>query len=174
MREGVPVGPGPRGSLDDRDGDRRSPCAPAAVDVHAALAAIVGDARVRRDASLAPYTTFRVGGRADWLAEARGETELVRLLAAAGELGLPVTMLGGGGSNVLVADEGVRGLVVRSWHGGVSEVGARGRPRLGRGDDQRAGPLDDPPRTGGPRGVGRHTRHGGAARSTATRTSGIS
>ena len=121
MREGVPVGPGPRGSLDDRDGDRRSPCAPAAVDVHAALAAIVGDARVRRDASLAPYTTFRVGGRADWLAEARGETELVRLLAAAGDLGLPVTMLGGG-SNVLVADEGVRGLVVRSWHGGVSEV----------------------------------------------------
>ena len=121
MREGVTSGLDPRGNPGDRAPDRVPPSLPTTADVHATLASVVGDARIHRDVCLAPYTTFRVGGRADWLAEARSETELVRLLAAAGGLGLPITMLGGG-SNVLVADEGVRGLVIRAWHGGVSEV----------------------------------------------------
>lgn len=121
MREGVTSGHDPRGTPGHRATDRRPPPLPTAVDVHASLAAVVGAARIHRDVCLAPYTTFRVGGRADWLAEARSETELVRLLAAASRLGLPVTMLGGG-SNVLVADEGVRGLVIRAWQGAVSEV----------------------------------------------------
>jgi UDP-N-acetylmuramate dehydrogenase len=72
--------------------------------------------RVRRHAPLAPYTTFRVGGPADWLVLAQGANEVKAALAAARTAGLPVTILGGG-SNVLVADAGVRGVVIRI-HGG--------------------------------------------------------
>jgi UDP-N-acetylmuramate dehydrogenase len=76
----------------------------------------IGGGRLERDASLAPLTTFKVGGPADWLATARSGEDVRRLLVAASELGLPVTVLGGG-SNVLIADRGLRGLVIRI-HGG--------------------------------------------------------
>lgn len=82
---------------------------------------------VQAEASLAPYTTFKVGGPADWLFHARSAADVRAAVAAARSDGLKVTILGGG-SNVLVADAGVRGLVVRI-HGGdvraVSETMAR-------------------------------------------------
>jgi len=79
----------------------------------------LGNARVLRDLALAPMTTFRVGGRADWYVEVRGADEIRRVLAIARRAGLPVSMLGGG-SNVLVADSGVRGVVMRLRGGEVS------------------------------------------------------
>jgi UDP-N-acetylmuramate dehydrogenase len=75
------------------------------------LTALFGD-RVRQGAPLAPLTTFKIGGTADWLIDARSEDELRAALAIAAGAGEPVTILGGG-SNVLVADAGVRGLVIR-------------------------------------------------------------
>jgi len=81
------------------------------MDVDRRLSAIFGD-RVRRDAPLAPLTTFKVGGTADWLIDARSEEELLGAIAIARGAGQPITMLGGG-SNVLVSDAGVRGLVIR-------------------------------------------------------------
>ena len=77
--------------------------------------------RARRDALLAPLTTFRVGGPADWLVEPRTSDEIVTALKLASEAGVAVTMLGGG-SNVLVSDEGVRGLVIRPRGGEISRV----------------------------------------------------
>src|SRR5204863_8495917 len=77
--------------------------------------------RARRDVSLAPLTTFRVGGPADWLVEPRTSDEITTALKLASEAGVAVTMLGGG-SNVLVSDDGVRGLVIRPRGGEVSEV----------------------------------------------------
>ena len=65
---------------------------------------------------LAAFTTFKVGGPADWFVRAQRASEVKTALAAARADGLPVTVLGGG-SNVLVADAGVRGLVIRV-HGG--------------------------------------------------------
>ena len=73
--------------------------------------------------------------------------------------GVPVTMLGGG-SNVLVADRGVRGLVIRPRGGEVRARWRRQRARRRGGDDQRAGALDDQSRLRRPRGVGRHAGHG--------------
>lgn len=64
------------------------------------------------DAPLAPLTTFGVGGRADVLARVRSVRALREVLDAASRGGLPVTVLGGG-SNVLIADAGVRGVVIR-------------------------------------------------------------
>ena len=79
--------------------------------------------RARANAVLAPLTTFHVGGPADWLVETRSAEEVVAALRIASNAGLPVTMLGGG-SNVLVSDEGVRGMVIRSRGGEVSRVDA--------------------------------------------------
>ena len=91
------------------------------VDVFSkALTETFGD-RARRQVSLAPLTTFRVGGPADWLVEPRTSDEIVAALKFASAAGVPVTMLGGG-SNVLVSDEGVGGLVIRPRGGEVSHV----------------------------------------------------
>jgi len=78
---------------------------------------------IERQASLAPYTTFKVGGPADWLFHARSAEDVRAAVAAALSDGLPVTVLGGG-SNVLVADAGVRGLVIRIHGGDVRAVSA--------------------------------------------------
>ena len=68
---------------------------------------------LRHDVSLAPITTLRVGGPADRLAEPGTRDELVATLDAAREAGVPWLVLGNG-SNVVVADRGVRGLVIRN------------------------------------------------------------
>lgn len=74
-------------------------------------AAALGD-RWQADVPLAPLTTFKVGGPAEFLADISSEAELRALVREASDAGIPVTPLGGG-SNVLVADEGIRGVVVR-------------------------------------------------------------
>jgi UDP-N-acetylmuramate dehydrogenase len=84
--------------------------------VESRLREALGADRVQRDAPLAPFTTFKVGGLADWLVTVRSADEIRRALAAAHECRLPVTVVGGG-SNVLIADAGLRGLVIRI-HGG--------------------------------------------------------
>jgi UDP-N-acetylmuramate dehydrogenase len=67
---------------------------------------------IQRDYPLARLTTIRTGGRAELFARARAIGELERLLAWAGDEGLEVGVVGSG-SNLLVADAGVRGLVVK-------------------------------------------------------------
>lgn len=83
-----------------------------------------GPGRVQRDVRLAPLTTFKVGGPADLLLESRSEEEVIRAVTLAHASGVHVTMLGGG-SNVLIADRGVRGLVIRPKGGEVTPVGDR-------------------------------------------------
>jgi UDP-N-acetylmuramate dehydrogenase len=81
----------------------------------ARLRAAFGD-RVEAQAPLAALTTFRVGGAADWLVALTGADEIRLALTLARAAAVPVHVLGGG-SNLLVADAGVRGLVIRV-HGG--------------------------------------------------------
>lgn len=69
-------------------------------------------ARVVPDASLAPFTTFKVGGPADVLVETRGAEEMLDVIRIAHGHGVPLTVLGGG-SNVLISDRGLRGIVIR-------------------------------------------------------------
>src|SRR3989344_5601911 len=61
---------------------------------------------------LAPYTNFKVGGPADYFVEVKNTDELTEALRFAKKKGAPVVILAGG-MNVLVSDEGFRGLVVR-------------------------------------------------------------
>ena len=65
-----------------------------------------------RDADMRQYTTLKLGGKADWLAFPRSGEEIAALFAEAGNAGLPVTVIGHG-SNLLVLDGGIRGLVIR-------------------------------------------------------------
>jgi UDP-N-acetylmuramate dehydrogenase len=81
------------------------------MDLATRLREAFGD-RVRGAVPLAPLTTFKVGGPADWLIDLQDGSELRAAASIASEAGVPLTILGGG-SNVLVADEGIRGLVVR-------------------------------------------------------------
>ncbi len=63
-------------------------------------------------APMSRYTTLRLGGPADVLCEPAAAAEIAWALACARELGAPVTVIGNG-SNLLVRDGGVRGLVLR-------------------------------------------------------------
>ncbi len=99
--------------------------------------------RLLRNEVMSRYTAARLGGAADWLYVAKESTEeLVAVVSAAWEQGVPVRILGGG-ANVLVSDKGVRGLVVINdvsavtfgdWHNGqnVSVTGGTGLTVLAR------------------------------------------
>lgn len=82
--------------------------------------------------NLAPYTTFRVGGPARFFVIASSEEELEQAVEFASEKSLPIFVLGGG-SNVLISDEGFDGLVIKNEIRGVDFLGLD--PRL-RGDDR--------------------------------------
>jgi UDP-N-acetylmuramate dehydrogenase len=67
---------------------------------------------VRPDFPLARLTTVRTGGAADWFARPESEPALLELLAWAGEEGLALGTIGSG-SNLLVGDDGFRGLAIK-------------------------------------------------------------
>ena len=69
-----------------------------------------GDA-VQENISLAPYTSARIGGNADVLVMVKSASELMDVMQVLWEHEIPYYVLGGG-SNVLVSDKGVRGVVV--------------------------------------------------------------
>jgi len=66
---------------------------------------------IAENALLRDYTSMRVGGPADLLISPAGEEEAVRVLQLAQQEGIPVCLLGNG-SNLLVSDEGFRGVVL--------------------------------------------------------------
>jgi len=67
---------------------------------------------VRLDEPMASHTWLKVGGPAQMFAEPSSLDELEKLVKAADRQGVPVRMLGGG-SNLLIRDEGVSGLIIR-------------------------------------------------------------
>ncbi len=79
--------------------------------------------RVKADEPLARYTTFKIGGPADYFYEAKTSDECAAAVAIARKLNLPVFILGGG-SNILIGDKGIRGMVIRnlSTHIGIKGV----------------------------------------------------
>ncbi len=72
--------------------------------------------RVRSGYRLAPLTSFRIGGPAALYLEPESEADLAAASEAIGAAGIPFVVLGKG-SNVLVADEGFAGLVLRLGRG---------------------------------------------------------
>ena len=78
--------------------------------------------RVEEGAPLARHTTFGIGGPADWLVEVRSADEMLALVVIARDAHVPLTIIGSG-SNLLVADRGVRGIVARVHGGDVRREG---------------------------------------------------
>jgi UDP-N-acetylmuramate dehydrogenase len=82
---------------------------------------------------LAPYTYLKLGGPADALAQPRTRKELCAVMRCCSEKHLPLHVLGGG-CNVLVPDEGVRGVVLRLSEPEFTQVSVQGKSvRAGSG-----------------------------------------
>lgn len=73
---------------------------------------------IQENIPLAPFTTFKIGGPANYFLRAKTVAELVQALKEAETNKIPVFILGGG-SNVLVNDKGFNGLVIKIEIGGV-------------------------------------------------------
>lgn len=73
------------------------------------------DCIIRPQVSLANLTSFRVGGPAEWYVAPRGREELQASFEWAVSEKLPITLLGAG-SNLLVSDRGLPGLVISTRH----------------------------------------------------------
>ena len=72
--------------------------------------------RLRTQVSMAPLTTFRIGGPAALYLEPESDADLAAVSAALAQAEIPVVILGKG-SNVLVSDQGFPGLVLRLGRG---------------------------------------------------------
>jgi UDP-N-acetylmuramate dehydrogenase len=79
----------------------------------------------REHAALAGYTTLRLGGPAERLVDAATDEAIIEAVTAADAAGQPVLVLGGG-SNLVVADEGFAGTVVRVLTRGVEFAASGG------------------------------------------------
>ena len=77
------------------------------------VASALAGSRLKRHEPLAPYTTFKIGGPADLYFEADSGDALAAAILTAREAEVPYFVLGLG-ANVLIADKGVRGLVIRN------------------------------------------------------------
>ncbi|MDP1722622.1 MAG: FAD-binding protein [Candidatus Gottesmanbacteria bacterium] len=84
-----------------------------------------------KDVSLAPYTTFKIGGPAEFFYEAGTIEEIVESVSQARALDLPVTLLGGG-TNILIGDKGIRGLVIKNNTGAITIRGMKASYRSGK------------------------------------------
>ncbi len=85
---------------------------------------------IQKNITLAPYTTFKIGGPADYFCEVKSLEDLEEVLIQAKKKSWNIFILGGG-SNLLVSDKGFKGLVIKiNWDGikngkeGLYEVGA--------------------------------------------------
>ena len=80
---------------------------------------------IEENKPLAPLTTFGIGGPARWFVQATSEAEIAEAAAWACERGVKLFVLGGG-SNLLVADAGFDGLVLRVALRGISAIDESG------------------------------------------------
>ena len=90
---------------------------------------------VIRNAPMREYTTLKLGGPADYLAFPKSAEEIAVLFAEAGDRGMPVTVIGHG-SNLLVLDGGIRGLVIRMGRG-MNDCGVDGHTLRASGSKAR-------------------------------------
>ena len=78
--------------------------------------------KIQENISLAPLTFYKIGGLVRYFFEAKNSEELREVLIFAANHGVPVFILGAG-SNILVSDNGYRGLVIRLGGGEVRTKG---------------------------------------------------
>src|SRR5262249_16804593 len=96
----------------------------------------LGKMEIRENIPLAPLTTFKVGGPARFFIEARSEEDVRQALDYAHGQKLPAFVLGGG-SNLVISDDGWPGLVIHIALAGITHAEANGKAlfRVGAGED---------------------------------------
>ena len=80
------------------------------------LVKTLGEDRVKLNEPLSRHTSLKIGGPAELFFETRDSGDLIKAVRLARNFGVPVTVIGGG-SNILVSDLGLRGLVVKNVGG---------------------------------------------------------
>jgi len=93
------------------------------------LRLVLGE-RLKVHEPLNRYTTFKVGGPADFFYEAKTKDELISAITIARKVGLPIFILGGG-TNILIGDKGIRGFVIKNSTQGIAIRGVRGSMESG-------------------------------------------
>lgn len=86
--------------------------------------------RIKLNEPLSNHTTFRIGGPADIFFNAQTTDELVSIILESRKLKLPIFILGGG-TNILVGDKGIRGLVVKNSTARIVTKGIKGSVKSG-------------------------------------------
>lgn len=79
------------------------------------LERIIGKEKVKRHVMLAPYSTFKMGGIADYCVEVLTEEDIINCVKACHSLNIPLIILGGA-SNVVIKDQKITGLVIRNLY----------------------------------------------------------
>ncbi|MEZ0373597.1 MAG: UDP-N-acetylmuramate dehydrogenase, partial [Candidatus Sericytochromatia bacterium] len=89
------------------------------LSMHPSAASVLPSVRLSEgfepDKPLAPFTSWRIGGAADFYVAPANEDEIRAIISTAHQHGIPLTVLGGG-SNVLLSDQGLRGIVMHISH----------------------------------------------------------
>lgn len=96
------------------------------------LTKLCGD-RLKKNEPLARFTTFKIGGPADYFYEAKTRDEIAGVVTLSRSLGIPLFILGGG-TNILIGDRGIRGLVVKN---ATSQVAIRGMKGASSGSNSK-------------------------------------
>ncbi len=96
------------------------------MDILATLEGYVGRGRIKLAEPLARYTTLRIGGPAEYFFTAQTTFDLQQAFKAAQAGHMPITVLGGG-SNTLISDAGIKGLVVRNQSRAIKVIKKFGR-----------------------------------------------
>jgi UDP-N-acetylmuramate dehydrogenase len=89
-------------------------------------------AQLQEDASLARYSSMRVGGKADFLLPAENVEQLATIVRWLWEKDIPFFLLGSG-TNVLISDRGIRGLVVLNNADQIKFLEHKDRPQIWAG-----------------------------------------
>lgn len=103
-------------------------------DRYIKLKQILGS-RLKINETLAPYTTFKIGGPADCFYIANTIEDLTCAIKEARLLQIPVTIIGMG-SNILISDKGVRGLVIKNATKRIALGGIKGKMQKGKYEKQ--------------------------------------
>lgn len=85
----------------------------------------LGANRIKKDISLAEFTTLKIGGKATYFYEAQTHKELILAIKACCKNNLPFFIFGGG-SNLLISDSGFPGLVIRNRTNSIRILGYKG------------------------------------------------
>lgn len=90
----------------------------------------LGNGRIKQNEPLGKYTTLRIGGPAEYFYAAQTSNEVIKAVKAAEEAKIPYYILGGG-TNVLISDVGLSGLVIRNESSSIKIVKRLGKIKNG-------------------------------------------